>query len=368
MRIGILSDLISFTTGYAQITRNLLSQLKARGHEVVNFALQYQGLPVEIGGVKIYSAIVPEVMARSFLSAKCEYIIHLRDNWVYTPFNQVGEYHIINQAHQAGSKLINYTPLHNYPVPAAMKKTFSEDGDFTITMSKWSLDYIHSLGISNADYLYHGIDPGFKLLNMEKRPYNLPDGTMLMHTSYSIDYRKMTPLILLTLKKYLAYDESAFVYMHTQPRGFYANDIIAASLGLPQDRVIFSSLPAFAYAYPMEIYNNILNAASVYLNLSAAEGFGMTELEAASLGIPTLVTDFPIHREILAGFPSVKYVKSKKELPTVWGFEWLADTDDAVNKLIKLRDAGFKRSKPTLPEKYRWENIAIRLEKILGRI
>lgn len=367
MRIGILSDIITFSTGYAQVTKNLLYNLKNHGHEVVNFALQYQGFPISINGVMVYSASVPEIMRKSFMAAKCDYIIHLRDNWVYTPFNAIGEYHLINMAHEAGSKLINYTPLQNCPVPEDLKKSFREDGDFTLTMTKWSLDYIRLLGVDNSDYLYHGVDPAFQPVHEEKRPFNLPDGTMLMHTGYSLDYRKMTPLVLMTLKKYLRYDESAFAYMHTQIRGFYANDVIASSLGLPHDRVIFPST-IITNALSAEDYNRVLNATNVYMNLSASEGFGMTELEAASLGIPTLVTDFPIHREILSVFPNVRFVRSKQEMPTLWGFEWLADTDDAVEKIMKLKDRGFRRQKHPVPSEYQWENITFRLEKIMEGI
>ena len=368
MKIGILSDIITFSTGYGQVAKNLLLNLKNHGHEVVNFALQYQGFPIEVAGIKIYSALEPETMHRAFMAAKCDYIIHLRDNWVYTPFNMAGMYHIINVAHEAGSKLVNYTPLQNYPVPEALKKSFKEDGDFTLTMSRWSLDYIRSLGNSNSDYLYHGVDPAFRPMKIDKRPLNMPDGTMLMHTGYSIDYRKMTPLVLLTLKKYLPHDESAFLYMHTQPRGFYANDVISASLELPPDKVKLPSVPAFTNALPVNTYNMLLNSASAYLNLSASEGFGLTELEAASIGIPTLVTDFPIHRELLSQFPNVGFVKSRKEMPTVWGFEWFADTDDAVEKLIKLKEKGFARSEAMIPPEYNWENVTFRLEKILEGI
>lgn len=374
MKIGIVSDMITFTTAYGGIARNLLTALKDQGHDVVNFALQYQGTPISLNGIAVYSASDTKSMARSFMAAKCDIVIHLRDNWAYTQYSTSGSYHLLDIVHAAGSKLVNYTPIHSLMMPKELRESYKAEGDYTLTMSRWGLSYIKSLGLDNADYLYHGVDPEFHAIEQEKRPFNLPTGTMLMNVSYSIDYRKMTPLILLTLKKYLELDPTAFAYMHTQARAWYANDVIASNLHIPPQKVIFSPMTTIQEAVnslPATELNKLYNAASAYISMSASEGFGMPELEAACIGLPVLVTDFPVHREILSGFPNVHFIKSRMEYPTTFGFEWFADTDDAVNTLANvnfLTEHEFYRTKERIPEEYRWYNITARLETILNGV
>lgn len=382
MRIAVFGDYIGLTTGYGQNNLSIALGLKERGHEVYNMAVQYNGLPIEVNGIKVYPTgsmytdlrEITHTIHQSMKAIKPDIVLHHGDNWHYTPFSEQGTYHLIDIVHRYGSKLVNYTPLQSYPMPPEVEESFVKDGDYTITMTQWSLEYLKQF-TSNSDYLYHGVRADIHPIDIPQRPWNLPDGNMLLSVGNSGDYRKMGPLLLKTFKRYkeMSYDMSAYLFLQMQIRWWYGLDLHIHNLEMQKykDKVIFSSNSNAGSVYQalsIQDLNTLYNTATAYISLSAAEGFGMTELEAASIGLPTLVTDFPVHRELLSEYPNVHFVKAERTYPQVWGFEWLADTEDAAAKLSALNYSGYHRSKGHVPEKYKWPVICERLEKILEKV
>ena len=52
----------------------------------------------------------------------------------------------------------------------------------------------------------------------------------------------------------------------------------------------------------------------VFLFLTRGESFGIPPLEAGALGIPTLVTDIPVMREVMEGLPDYAFIKCREYL------------------------------------------------------
>lgn len=372
MKIGVMGDYIGMTTGYGQDSLGLLNGLKELGHEVYNYALQYTGFPANINGINVYSARTTEDLDRSLANSKPDILVHYRDNWVYTSFSSAGQYHIKKLVNKHGTKLVNWTPIQAIPMPEEYEKSFFDDGDYTLVTTNWAGDYVKSLGVDNVSTLYVGVDPQFRHIEQDKRPFDLPqDGTMLMNVGMAGDWRKMTPVHQLVLKEYLKYDPDAFLYLHTLVRSFYGNDLCQRFLGLPKEKVIYSPFQdagGHLHAFSVPEFNELYHAADAYMNFSTSEGFGKTELEAAILGIPTFVTDFPVHRELLSEFSNVHFVKSRQDYPTVWGFEWMVDVESAVDMLQGCSHIGFPKEDYYLPDRFRWSSIAKRAEKIFNSL
>jgi len=74
---------------------------------------------------------------------------------------------------------------------------------------------------------------------------------------------------------------------HHEPQG-YNLSAAATALGI-QDRIILSSVPV-ASGISRNALNRLYNAADVHLLLSVREGFGLTFLEAAAAGVPSVFT------------------------------------------------------------------------------
>ena len=381
MRIAFFGDYIALTTAYGQNIYNLAKRLKERGHEVFNVTPSYIGLPITVAGIPVYSSGPEANIGRAggtFYHAmeniQPDIVLHHRDNWHYTPYNANGpSYHLLPLVHEFGAKLVNYTPVESYPLCREIEETYAKAGDFTITTTKYGLDYVREF-TDHAEYLYHGVNEDLRLLEQEKRPFRLPDGDMFLSIGNAKNYRKMSPLLLAMFKKYLhlSRDTSAYLFLQMQPRDWYALDSHIHTLGMEhlEERIIFSSRASpdeVHYALTNEQLNQLYNAATAYITLPASEGFGMTALEAAALGLPTFVTDLPVFREILKPFSDhVAFIPSQRTYPTVWNFEWLADIEAGAAELDRWRYAGrLKRSPMYVPPEYRWDNIAKKLENIL---
>ncbi len=371
MRVGIYSDYIGLTTAYGQDTYHMLKGLSEKGFEAINYAKQYTGFPINVHGISIYPATTDDELKRSIRQSNPDVVISFGDLWQYTSF-VYSPHHIIDMVHDAGAVLINYSPVQQLPMPPEIDDAIENDADLTLFTTRWAMEHFWKKH-NNVGFLPHGVSDGIRSIDIDRnnRPLGLPQGTMLMNVGYSLDPRKQTPLVLKLLADYRQYDETAFAYMHTQIHSYYANDVFVRNLGLPKDKVIFKPYTDSAnnlHDSSLERLNMLYNSADVYINLSSSEGFGQTELEAASLGIPTLVTDTPVHREVLGGYRSVRFIKSYEWIPTVWWFEHMPDMNAALEEMLSLKDKGFKKESPHVKEDHRWSNIIDRLIRIINHL
>jgi glycosyltransferase involved in cell wall biosynthesis len=371
MKIGFFGAGIFLGTGYGQGIYNIARGMMARGHEVLQYAMQYSGFPITINGIKVYAGSSINDLRRSILETKPDFVVMYGDLWIYTKYTTITYPGIVKIAHEAGAKMVNWSPLHAVPVVKEFEDAISGEGDFCLFTTKWASDYFRSRGHDNVDYLYHPVSDDFHPVEILKRPFNLPNtGTMIMHVGYALDQRKMTPLLLLLLKKYLEHDPGAFEYLHTQVRSYFANDVFIQGLGIPKEKVIFSpyndSLSTI-HGLTVKDMNNLYNSANVYVNLSSAEGFDVPAVEAGSVGIPLVVTDSPVHREVLSSY-NARYVRVAGLIPQPLQWESLADVDDALDKVIDVLTPPHKNPNARIDDRFRIPNVAERLENILGSI
>ena len=92
---------------------------------------------------------------------------------------------------------------------------------------------------------------------------------------------------------------------------------------------------------------NILKDSSVYICLSNYEGFGMANLESASLGLPLVVSDLPVFRENLRGY-NRKYVD--------------INDIDLVAKAVK--EISCTKNHTNIPL-YNWKDVGLKFKRVL---
>lgn len=364
MRIAIIGDMITMSTGYGVDTLEMLTELKNRGHDVANISVQYSGYPFSINGINIYGGQTHEEIVRSALQFKADVAIHFRDLWYGTKYTRY-PYHIYRQLHSHGIKFIQYSPVQNSDMPKEFDDMIDES-DLTIFPTKWAYDYYRKR-YDNVGYVPHSVQHGIERLyiSRDERPFSLPSGMMMMNVGFAQDWRKQTPLVLLLLSMYLKHDSSAFAYLHTQITSYYDNMYYAIHLGIPKDKAIFppSTDPGnYLHNASVDALNKLYNSADVYCNFSSSEGFDHTTLEAASLGIPVLVTDTPVRREVLSDFNNVHFIKSYQWIPTpVSWFDYMPDMNEALDTMLKISETGFKKAPPKFKKEYTIKNTINRL-------
>ena len=92
---------------------------------------------------------------------------------------------------------------------------------------------------------------------------------------------------------------------------------------------------------------NILQNSSLYICLSNYEGFGMANLESASLGLPLVVSDLPVFRENLRGY-NRKYVNINNLDSIVKAIEEISYIKNSKNMSL-----------------YTWNDVGLKFKKVL---
>ena len=370
MRVMFYADAPTLTTGYGIVSYYLGKGLMARGFDVSWIGIQYvTGRPIPYEGGKIYAGDMPSVN-QALRDFRPDVLIHIRDNWVFLPNRFPQAYSFKQYWDRYKFKQINYTPVQSEPLPPDFMKTVSDEAHFTITMTKWGMNTLIRQGadVSKVDYLYHGVDRNvFHPTKSESH-----EGKRFIFVGGNYDYRKNLPNLLHAFKLYKekSGDKEAQLYLHTAPVGNYQLHVFMQYYGLEFGKdVMFKDMEAVAnlgYGVDSKTLNDWYNWADVFISMSVAEGFNIPPLEAKAVGLPTILTEMPVHREIYSRFKHSYFIASRKLYPMVWGFEWLPYVDKAVELMMS---AGVnKKVEDDVLEEFSWDKITDKLVRIINEV
>ncbi len=376
MRVGFYSDAYYLPTGYGRNTLNLMSRLKdICGHEVFEISPNHIGPPIEpVAGMPIFDGRTGPMTVRLIRKLKPDVMIHIRDNWSFIRRWQPPGYHLWPACKSVGAKLINYTPIESCPMPLDLVDTVTSEGDLTIVHAKWCVDQLVAQGApeDRLRVLRHGVEPRIFHPGVgDRKAAGLPDGEMLLQVASNTE-RKMVPLTFIVLKKLIDSGRDAFLYYHGPRQGFFSLDTHANALGLAGKKRIFVKAtddpsPVNLDGFEDRAMANLYRTADVYVTTTAGEGEGVPILEALASGLPTVMTDTPILRELYGTFPHAYFIKSKQEFPTPWGFDWIADTDSGAD-LVNRAMADPRPTTVEVPSYFKWDNITRTLEGYLEEV
>jgi glycosyltransferase involved in cell wall biosynthesis len=365
MRIQILSDSPGLNTGYGQNTYNLLNELSDLGNEVAAIGLGHAGEPVRYKGLDVYPAATPFMLQKSLQKFKPDVMMHIRDNWIFIPKYVQQPYSLLKMVHDAGARLINYTPVQAAPLPPEFVETIDKQADFTYITNNYGVQWLIKQGApkDRLGTLYNGVDSNvFRPLKVSRKGTILPmDKKMAIFVGANMDYRKEIPLAMLTFKKYLERRDDAIFYLHTNPFGGFDIPLFIKNLGLEGKAFLKSGegMKLMTWDLPTSDMALMYNSGDAFLTCTAAEGFNEPLLEALACGLPAVVTDTPIHREIFECFGDrIFFIKATETLPTVWAYEWHADADDGAEKLEKAFDIGKRDINMRQFPQFSWKKIA----------
>lgn len=368
MKVMFYADAPTLTTGYGIVSYRLGKELIKRGIEVGWASIQYiTGRPIDYEGGKIYAGDMVS-MAQNLRDFKPDILLHIRDNWVFLPNRFQQPYSFKRFWDRYGFKQVNYTPVQSEPLPPDFIETIEGEAHFTFTMTKWGRDVLIRQGV-NADkveYLYHGVDRSeFKNLNIK----DSHEGKRFIFVGGNYDYRKNLPNLIQAFAKYreISGDKESKLYLHCAPTGAYYLPVILKKFKLSSGEVMFKDDEGIAnlgYGVETGKLNALYNWADVYITMTVAEGFDMPVLEAESVGLPVILTELPVHRELFSRFNRTYFVRSRKLYPMVWGYEWLSYVDSAVELMLKV-EGGIRDRNPELFKEFDWSNIADRFLKVI---
>ena len=189
--------------------------------------------------------------------------------------------------------MVYYHVWDNYPYPD-FNRIWYESCDHIACISKVTHDIVKTVTPEiDSSYLPHAVDPEifFPLTNEEclevKKQANLGNKFTVFWNNRNAR-RKQSGSLIFWFNKFLdrVGRENATLIMHTEPKDPNGPDLLAHvnKLGLTNGEVQFSQQKINS-----DQLAKIYNISDVTVNISDAEGFGLSTLESLSCGTPIIV-------------------------------------------------------------------------------
>ncbi|GEM_PF-7123132 len=380
MKLGFICDSPLLPTGYAKVARNLAVELQKLGNEITFCPIQYMGSPLKLDYGTVYEGDEYRSVIRYLDSVRPDAIVHVRDSFVMSPRYRGGENvsWLPDACRSKNIKFISYSPVHSSPLSYEEIRIAQQMVDYNITMTSWGRDIMGTQGVpqEKVDYLYHGVDRQiYKPLDRKKCRKELglpPDKIIVGSVAVNYDFRKQIPLTMKAFQLLLRTVPDAHLVLWTEPAGFWDLEQWAVNLNI-RNRVHFANHNASkSWGMSDEFMARLYSCVDLYVNTATSEGFGLPMLEALACGVPCVMTDNPVLREVYDRFgPAVAFVRSAKNFAIPWGaFEWLASPESAAEEMEMMlkeeHDSAVLASQISWQlDIYSWLRAAVKLDSIL---
>lgn len=195
----------------------------------------------------------------------------------------------IEQEIRPNVPIMYYHVWDNYPYPK-FNRSFYLSNDKVCTISKLTSDIVKKVTPEvEEEYVPHAVNSDiFKILEEHEYQNMKSDKTVFFWTNRNAR-RKMSGSVVWWFKEFLdkVGHDKAFLLMHTDPKDPNGQDLIAIAeeVGLTRENFGIS-----AGKVPMNEMAKLYNASDCTINISDAEGFGLSVLESLSCGTPVIAT------------------------------------------------------------------------------
>lgn len=284
--------------------------------------------------------------------------------------------------------LVYYHVWDNYPYPTFNKQWYMSN-DKVVTISKVTDDIVNHVAPEvDREYLPHAVNSEvFKpfdkelLAKLRKDNFGNNSDKFIFFWNNRNAKRKMSGSVIYWFKQFLdkVGHEKAMLLMHTNPKDPNGPDLeaIISEFGLDDGQVLFST-----NKIPDHDMAAMYNMVDCTINISDAEGFGLSTLESLSCATPVIVnmtgglqeqiTDgknyfgIPIH-------PVSKAVIGSQNVPFI--YEDRVGQEDFVNALIKMcsssqeeREEMGQKGREHVLNNYSYERYQTRWVEIMDEI
>jgi len=283
--------------------------------------------------------------------------------------------------------MVYYHVWDNYPYPE-FNKVWYDSTDVVVGISKLTYDIIKTVSPDvESCYLPHAVNSEhFKPLSKEERSQlrekmGIPEDQFIVFWNNRNARRKHPGTLLFWFKEFLdkiGHDKARLI-MHTDPNDSNGPNLLSVihNLGLDEGQVQFSTqkvdFPDLAAIY---------NVTDVTVNISDAEGFGLSTLESLSCGTPIIVTmTGGLQEQVTDGEnwfgeglePTAKAVIGSQEIPYIYedrvGKEdFLEAIEKVYNMTPEQREELGKAGAEHVNKNYKFENYTSRWEELLTSI
>jgi len=278
--------------------------------------------------------------------------------WIMTDPRFWGWLWEIEEEVRSHCPLIYYHVWDNYPYPKYNKK-FYDSNDAIASISKVTADIVETVspGVKHR-YIPHAVNSEiFKPLTediiqqFKKENFSEEAGKFVVFWNNRNARRKQSGSLIFWFKKFLdkVGHDKAMLLMHTDTKDQHGQDLdaIIQELGLTNGEVKFSR-----QKIPPEALAMLYNVVDITINISDAEGFGLSTLESMSCGTPIIVNmTGGLQEQITDGKdwfgvgiePASKAVIGSQEIPFIR--EDRLNEDEVINALVKMYEMSSEQRK-----------------------
>jgi glycosyltransferase involved in cell wall biosynthesis len=341
------------SSSFSLVSRELLERLE--GFDVYYVAIQYFGVPVDLGKYKLLPCTYPDQLIHYISTFKPKILVlH------HSPISLKALNPIAGELKKNVEKLVLICPVEGYPMTFDFEPLFSQ-ADVIITHSRYSQECLAKHGFK-SEVIYHGVSPIFKPAKEKPNPFTV--GVVSSHV-----WRKQLTRIIdahrivrmqnhpIALKIYAStYDQTPWMpdvkrYAQiTDPEAYF-------------HETVYQNIPT-AYENMPKIYHQF----SVLAN-PVTEGFGLTVLEAMACGVVPITITHGACAEVVGDCGL--YADIKDYLTLNIGRVALVDVEDLADKILwayknpdkleKLAEKSVERAKT-----FTWEKAVEKLKKLLA--
>lgn len=252
----------------------------------------------------------------------------------------------IEQEIRPNVPIMYYHVWDNYPYPK-FNRPYYLSNDKICTISKLTSDIVRVVAPEvEEEYVPHAVNPElFKIIDDEKQFEHLrkKDKTLFFWTNRNAR-RKMSGSVVWWYKEFLdkVGHDKAFLLMHTDPKDPNGQDLIAIAEELGLTKENFGISPGKVPAHEMAKF---YNAADCTINISDAEGFGLSVLESLSCGTPVVANKTGgMQDQLTDGVdtfgvliePASRAVIGSQEVPYI--YEDRISKEDFIDALTKIHN------------------------------
>ena len=244
--------------------------------------------------------------------------------------------------------MVYYHVWDNYPYPV-YNRVWYESCDSVVAISKVTQDIVKNVAPNvHSEYLPHAVVPEYfhplqddEISELRKRS-DVDEDEFVVFWNNRNARRKQSATLIFWFKKFLDRigNKKAKLIMHTDPKDINGPDLnsVIMHLKLTNGQVMFST-----NRLEFKQLASLYNIADVTVNISDAEGFGLSTLESLSCGTPIIVNmTGGLQEQVTDGEewfgvgiePSSKAVIGSQEIPFI--YEDRINEDDFVDALEKL--------------------------------
>jgi len=282
---------------------------------------------------------IPDLIRGILAKEKPDIIWMMTDPRFYTWFWNM------EQEVRANVPIVYYHVWDNYPYPK-FNRPYYLSNDKIVTISKLTSDIVKTVAPEvEEQYVPHAVNPDiFKILDeKEYAQFRMKNKTLFFWTNRNAR-RKLSGTLIYWYKKFLDVvgHDKAFLLMHTDPNDPNGQPlhVLAEENGLTRDNFAIS----VNKIHPQEMAK-FYNAADCTINISDAEGFGLSCLESLSCGTPVIgnktggiqdqLTDGKEQFGVLVE-PASRIIVGSQDVP--WIYEDRVSEQGIVDAMVKIHN------------------------------